>query len=44
MYFVIYLILPAQAVATSLESVIFCRKRKARDGIAAPRYLGSASW
>lgn len=33
----------AQVTVASLASVIFCKKRKAREGIAAPRYLGSSS-
>lgn len=35
-------ILPAET-EVSFDSVIFCKKRKAREGIAAPRYLGSFS-
>lgn len=43
-YFFLYKVgLPAQVTVASFESVIFCKKRKAREGIAAPRYLGSSS-
>lgn len=28
----------------SPDSVIVCKKRKAREGMAPPRYLGSSSW